>query len=125
MRLGDLRRLLFAAPPQEVARIERSDPFAACLLLEGAVPIALAEPRTSVTVAGLVSKLEREEREGRGSLRVTLEDEAHDTLIAIWHGRCSIAGIFPGRALALTGTVGTSRGQRVMYDPSYTLIYGE
>jgi hypothetical protein len=48
---------------------------------------------------------------GGGAGRVTV----------IWLGRTRIAGIEPGRALAVEGMLSQQRGRRIMYNPRYDL----
>jgi hypothetical protein len=44
-----------------------------------------------------------------------------DAVTVIWLGRTSIAGIEPGRPVALEGTLALRRGRKVMYNPRYDL----
>jgi hypothetical protein len=47
-----------------------------------------------------------------------------DAVTVIWLGRTSIAGIEPGRALAVEGTIALRRGRPVIYNPRYELVAG-
>jgi hypothetical protein len=47
-----------------------------------------------------------------------------DAVTVIWLGRTSIAGIEPGRALAVVGTIALRRGRPVIYNPRYELAPG-
>lgn len=44
-----------------------------------------------------------------------------DAVTVIWLGRTSIAGIEPGRPVALEGTLALRHGRKVMYNPRYDL----
>jgi hypothetical protein len=41
----------------------------------------------------------------------------------LWLGRRRIAGIFPGRAIRVTGRIGVHGGARIMYNPRYELRF--
>ena len=53
-------------------------------------------------------------------LRAELGD-GPGAVTVIWLGRTSIAGIEPGRALTVEGTLALRRGRPVMYNPRYEL----
>jgi hypothetical protein len=44
-----------------------------------------------------------------------------DRITVIWLGRTRIAGIEPGRPLAVEGMLSQQRGRRIMYNPRYDL----
>jgi hypothetical protein len=44
-----------------------------------------------------------------------------DRITIIWLGRNRIAGIAPGRALAVEGILSQQGGRRIMYNPRYDL----
>jgi hypothetical protein len=44
-----------------------------------------------------------------------------DRITVIWLGRNRIAGIEPGRVLAVEGTLSEQGGRRIMYNPRYDL----
>jgi hypothetical protein len=44
-----------------------------------------------------------------------------DRITVIWLGRTHIAGIEPGRVLAVEGMVSQQGGRRIMYNPRYDL----
>jgi hypothetical protein len=44
-----------------------------------------------------------------------------DRITVIWLGRTSIAGVEPGRVLAVEGMLTRQGGRRIMYNPRYEL----
>jgi hypothetical protein len=54
-----------------------------------------------------------------------LEAELFDgsgSLILVWLGRREIAAISPGRSLEVRGRIGRHGGDRIIYNPRYTLL---
>jgi len=47
-----------------------------------------------------------------------------DQITVIWLGRTHIAGIEPGRMLAVEGTLSRQGGRKIMYNPRYDLGTG-
>ena len=76
--------------------------------------IAAAPDRTPVRLRGTprggVPALEAELYDGTGMLTL------------VWLGRRRIAGIEPGRAIEVSGRIGSHDGVRVLYNPRYELL---
>jgi hypothetical protein len=73
-----------------------------------------------VRVSGTVRRLRAGGPAGLPMLQAELGGGA-DRITVIWLGRTRIAGIEPGRALAVEGTLSQQRGRRIMYNPRYDL----
>ncbi|HEY0903167.1 MAG TPA: OB-fold nucleic acid binding domain-containing protein [Marmoricola sp.] len=88
----------------------------------GCLPIDEAPDRDMVTVQGALRTVTLRPRGGVPALEAELYDGS-GTLTVLWLGRRRIAGIFPGRAIRVTGRIGVHGGTRVMYNPRYDLRY--
>ena len=73
-----------------------------------------------VRVSGTVRRLRAGGPAGLPMLQAELGGGA-DQITVIWLGRTRIAGIEPGRALAVEGMLSQQRGRRIMYNPRYDL----
>ena len=71
-------------------------------------------------VTGALGRVRPGARGGPPMLRAELGG-GQDAVTIIWLGRTSIAGIEPGRAVAVEGTVALRHGRKVMYNPRYEL----
>ena len=71
-------------------------------------------------VSGAVRGVRASRRDGLPMLRAELGGGA-DRITVIWLGRNRIAGIEPGRVLAVEGMLSEQDGRRVMYNPRYDL----
>lgn len=87
----------------------------------GAIPIAEAPDRDLVTVAGTLRTVTLRPRGGVPALEAELYDGT-GTLTVLWLGRRRISGIYPGRALRVTGRIGVHGGMRTLYNPRYDLL---
>jgi len=76
--------------------------------------------RPRVRVSGAVGRVRASGRGGLPMLRAELGGGA-DRITVIWLGRNRIAGIEPGRVLAVEGTLSEQGGRRIMYNPRYDL----
>jgi hypothetical protein len=76
-----------------------------------------------VRVTGALRRVRPGAPGGPPMLRAEL-GAGRDSVTAIWLGRTSIAGIEPGRAVVLEGTLALRHGRRVMYNPRYDLHLG-
>ncbi len=88
----------------------------------GALPIGDAPDREKVCVHGTLRTVTLRPRGGVPALEAELYDGT-GTLTILWLGRRQIAGIFPGRAIRVTGRIGVHDGERIMYNPRYELRY--
>ena len=68
----------------------------------GQVSIRDIAPRTEVTVVGEISSVRVVPRSGSPWLEATMSD-GDESLVVMWTGRRSIAGITPGKRLAVKG----------------------
>lgn len=90
---------------------------------ESAVPIHSCEDRQLVKLRGTVSNVTIHPRGGHPALDVELRDGSGAARL-VWLGRREIAGIEPGRMLAVEGRISCRRGERLMYNPRYELLEG-
>lgn len=88
----------------------------------GCLCIADAPDRTPVTVQGTLRTVTLRPRGGVPALEAELYDGT-GTITVLWLGRRRIAGIFPGRAIKVTGRIGVHNGARILYNPRYDLRY--
>jgi hypothetical protein len=82
----------------------------------------VAPDREMVTVQGTLRTVTLRPRGGVPALEAELYDGT-DTITVLWLGRRRIAGIFPGRAIRVTGRIGVHGGVRTIYNPRYDLRY--
>jgi hypothetical protein len=73
-----------------------------------------------VRVSGAVRQVRAGGPAGMPMLRAELGGGA-DRVTIIWLGRNRIAGIEPGRVLAVEGMLSRQGGRRIMYNPRYDL----
>jgi hypothetical protein len=73
-----------------------------------------------VRVSGAVRRVRASGRGGLPMLRAELGGGT-DRITVIWLGRNHIAGIEPGRMLAVEGMLSEQGGRRIMYNPRYDL----
>ena len=76
--------------------------------------------RPRVRMAGTVGRVRASGRDGVPMLRAELGGGA-DRITIIWLGRNRIAGIEPGRLLAVEGALSEQGGRKIMYNPRYDL----
>lgn len=88
---------------------------------QGVQCIGEAPDREVVRLRGTLRTVTLRPRGGVPALEAELYDGT-GTLNVIWLGRRRIAGIGPGRALEVSGRVGTHDGVRVLYNPRYELL---
>lgn len=92
------------------------------IVKSGCVAIDDAPDREMVTVQGTLRTVTLRPRGGVPALEAELYDGT-GTLTVLWLGRRRIAGIFPGRAIRVTGRIGVHGGVRTVYNPRYELRY--
>jgi hypothetical protein len=73
-----------------------------------------------VRVSGAVRQVRASGPSGLPMLRAELGGGA-DRITVIWLGHNRIAGIEPGRVLAVEGMLSKQGGRRIMYNPRYDL----
>ena len=118
-----LRKMLhrLTASVSELDREELRDWSAG---VPGATPVAEVQPRQEVTVAGEITFLRIVPRpDGSPWLEATVADGT-GSLVVMWTGRRSIAGIRGGQRIVVTGRgAPTGPGGRLLiYNPRYELL---
>jgi len=83
--------------------------------------IAECADRTPVRLRGTLRTVTLRPRGGVPALEAELFDGS-DSLMLVWLGRREIAAIAPGRSIEVQGRVGRHGGERVIYNPRYTLV---
>jgi RecG-like helicase len=87
----------------------------------GFTPISEIEPRTRVSTGGEVRSARIVPRAGADALEVTFSDGTASAT-AVFLGRRKLAGMAPGRRIAVTGMVARQGKQLMLYNPEYTFI---
>lgn len=83
--------------------------------------IAHAPHREQVEVRGMLRTVTLRPRGGVPALEADLDDGTA-VLTLVWLGRRRIAGIEPGRSLAVRGCIGDQAGAPLMFNPRYELL---
>lgn len=84
-------------------------------------PITDIVPRTEVRVGGEVRSVRMVPRAGAPALEVTISD-GRGSATAVFLGRRKIAGIAPGRRIAVEGIAGRHGNRVLLLNPLYTLF---
>lgn len=86
-------------------------------------PIEDLVARAEATVVGEISSLRIVPHDGSPWLEATITDGT-GSVVALWTGRRAIAGVKPGRRLAISGRPATATGERRLriYNPTYELL---
>lgn len=88
---------------------------------EGGVSIAEAPDRVRVRIRGVLRTVTLRPRGGVPALEAELDDGT-GVITVVWLGRRRIAGVEPGRAVAVEGRIGAYEGARVIFNPRYELM---
>lgn len=94
---------------------------------KGQIAIRDIAPRTEVTVVGQISSIRIVPHAGSPWLEATMSD-GEESLVVMWTGRRSIAGVSPGKHLVVKGRalpVATGSLRLKMMNPSYELLGNE
>ena len=83
--------------------------------------IADCAERTPVRLRGTLKNVTLRPRGGVPALEAELFDGS-DSLTLVWLGRREIAAITPGRSVEVQGRIGRHGGDRIIYNPRYTLL---
>jgi len=102
-----------------VEELDRQD-LASWCGRQGCTPISDAELRCPVRLAGEVRSVRIVPRAGADALEVTVHD-GRSSVTGVFLGRRRIRGISPGRRIVLEGCLTSAEGQRVIFNPIYTL----
>ena len=117
-----LKRLLhrLTAPVSELD-LERLREF--CSSCPGVMPISDVRPREEVSVVGEITSVRIVPRAGSPSLEAAISDGT-GTIVSMWTGRRSIAGIAPGKRLVVSGraTPQGGQGRLLIMNPRYELL---
>ena len=94
-----------------------------CANRPGVVPISEVRPRQEVSVVGEIASLRIVPRAGSPSLEAAISDGS-GTIVAMWTGRRSIAGVAPGKRLVISGraTAQGGNGRLLIMNPGYELL---
>jgi hypothetical protein len=103
-----------------VEELDRQTLRGFCDLL-GLTPMTEIVSRTQVRVGGAVRSVRVVPRAGAPSLEVTITDGL-GTATAVFLGRTRIAGVAPGRHLAVEGVAGRAGNRYLIFNPLYTLF---
>ncbi len=109
-----LGRLATTTGAIEAAELQRDAAVAGCC------PIADTQDREVVTLHGTLRTVTLRPRTGVSALEAELYDGS-GTVRLVWLGQRRIAGISPGRQVTVTGRLGVSCGERVLYNPRYEI----
>lgn len=85
------------------------------------IRIADAQERMRLKVCGQVVRMRARPASGLPALAVTISDDT-GTLVAVWSGRRTIAGVTLGRRLIVEGITIRRFGQLEIANPAYTLL---
>jgi hypothetical protein len=86
-----------------------------------ATPMADAEPRRPVVVAGQITHMRARPLGGVPALAVTVSDGTA-SVVALWTGRRSLGGVTLGRRILLEGVAVRHGNQLEFTNPRYTLL---
>ena len=124
LRRGNLTRVAFrkavhrlTAPVDQLDREQLTEFCQA----QGFTPIGAIEARTRVATGGEVRSVRIVPRAGAAALEVTISDGSASAT-AVFLGRRKIAGMAPGRRVAIEGMVARDGKQMLIYNPEYTFI---
>jgi RecG-like helicase len=84
-------------------------------------PMDSLEPRRPVKVGGEVRSIKIVPRAGAPALEVTVSD-GRASVVAVFLGRRKIAGLSPGRKVALEGVVAREGKRSLITNPAYELL---
>ena len=79
------------------------------------------EPRRPVRVGGEVRSVRIVPRAGAPALEVTVTD-GRGSVVAVFLGRRKIAGLSPGRKIALQGVVARQGNRSMITNPAYEIL---
>jgi hypothetical protein len=83
--------------------------------------IADSDDRLPVRLRGTLKTVTLRPRGGVPALEAELFDGS-DSIVLVWLGRREIAAITPGRSVEVEGRIGRHGGDRIIYNPRYTLL---
>jgi hypothetical protein len=104
--------------PVEESDRERLEAYVDAL---GVTPLDDLPTRVPVEFAGEISAVRLVPRAGAPALEVTIKD-GRGSVVAVFLGRHSIAGMTPGRRLVAEGVVVPQGPSRLVYNPWYRFL---
>ena len=104
--------------PVEVTDREKLSEYCDARLLE---PMDAIVSRQPVRVGGEVRSVRIVPRAGAPALEVTITD-GRGAVVAVFLGRRKVAGMSPGRRVALAGMAAKSGNRFVLVNPAYELL---
>jgi hypothetical protein len=104
--------------PVEDLDQERLTAFCDALALE---PMDSIEPRHRVRVGGEVRSVRIVPRAGAPALEVTVSD-GRGSVVGVFLGRRKIAGLSPGRKVAIEGVTARDGKRYLVFNPIYELL---
>jgi RecG-like helicase len=107
----------FTKPVDELDREQLTEYCDARLL----APMDQVVPRSAVRVGGEVRAVRIVPRAGAPALEVTVSD-GRAQVIAVFLGRRKIAGLSPGRRIALSGVVARDGNRLLLFNPVYEIL---
>lgn len=120
--MASLRGLIekLARPPEEL-RADNLQEWAASI--EGTTRIADMTARDQYKIAGVVTNIRIDPREGSGYVEATVTDGT-GIMVARWLGRQTMSGLRLGVGLILKGRCGSGGpdGELVIINPEYDLV---
>ncbi|MBV8159692.1 MAG: OB-fold nucleic acid binding domain-containing protein [Acidimicrobiia bacterium] len=108
--LGERRAVVPAAPRETALPLADRTP--------GTVPISDVQVRRGGTVSGRIVGAETSAW-GAGSAYECVLDDGSATVVVVFVGRRTVAGLTTGSCIWARGVVGEHRGRRVMWNPDY------
>ena len=87
----------------------------------GFAPISTIEPRSRVATGGEVRSVRIVPRAGAPALEVTFSD-GKASATAVFLGRRKIAGLAPGKRIAMSGMVARDGKRLLIYNPEYEFL---
>ncbi len=92
--------------------------------IQGVVKIADVKIRERQKVAGVITNIRIDPREGSGSIEATFVDGTGQ-MLAKWLGRQALQGITLGMGLIIEGTIGAgTTDEPIVLNPEYVLVPG-
>jgi RecG-like helicase len=84
-------------------------------------PMNAIEVRQPVRVGGEVRAVRIVPRAGAAALEVTVTD-GRGSVVAVFFGRRKVAGMSPGRRVALSGVAARNGNRYLIFNPAYELL---
>ena len=106
-----------ATPTEELDRQALTEFCTVC----GFTPLDELEPRTRASTGGEVKSVRIVPRAGAPALEVTIGD-GRGSATAVFLGRRKIAGLVPGRRIAVKGMVARDGNRTLFYNPEYSFV---